>query len=96
MSRGRDRRREPLGDRIGDLRLEADGGPVAVESMSGEIALRATAALAVTARRCRATNLRAPLLEALSASTTSGTSGWTAPSPRPATADQLGQRRTWS
>lgn len=57
----------------GDLRLELDGGPVAIDSMSGDVELRASVATAVAARTVSGDlRVRAPLIDGLSLSTTSG------------------------
>lgn len=57
----------------GDLRLNVEGGPVSIESMSGDVTLEATAAVAVTARTMSGDlRLHAPRLDSLSASTASG------------------------
>ncbi len=57
----------------GDLRLDLEGGSVAIESMSGDATLRASAALSVTARSVSGDlDLAAPRLDRLAASTTSG------------------------
>lgn len=57
----------------GDLRLAVEGGPVSIESMSGDIVLDASVAVALTARSVSGDlHLRAPLLDAISAATTSG------------------------
>ena len=57
----------------GDLRLDVDGGPVAAESMSGDVWLTATAAIEAKVRSVSGdVNLRGTRFDALVASTTSG------------------------
>lgn len=57
----------------GDVQLELDGGPVSVESMSGDVALVATSAVRVAARAVSGDlRIRAPRLDELDASSTSG------------------------
>jgi len=57
----------------GELRLDVDGGTVAIESMSGDVALHAGAPIDLQARSVSGTlDLGAPRLERLAASTTSG------------------------
>lgn len=57
----------------GDVRLGLDGGPVAIESMSGDVTLAATRPLRVSARAVSGDlRLRAPRIDELDASTTSG------------------------
>ena len=57
----------------GDLRLALDGGPVTVETMSGDARIEATVPLAVTARTVSGdVRVRAPRVLVLDAATTSG------------------------
>ncbi len=57
----------------GDLRLDLDGGPIGVESMSGDVTLRASIATRVVAHAVSGDlRLWAPRFEDLVASTTSG------------------------
>jgi hypothetical protein len=57
----------------GDLKLELDGGPVTVETVSGDARITASVPLAVTARTVSGdVRVRAPRVMALDAATTSG------------------------
>jgi hypothetical protein len=57
----------------GDLRIQADAGPLSVESMSGDVTIDASVAIELTARSVSGElRLRAPRLLRLEASTTSG------------------------
>ena len=57
----------------GDLRLMVGGGPLSVESMSGDVTVEATAAIAIRARTVSGDlRIRAPRIDSLAASTTSG------------------------
>lgn len=57
----------------GDLRLQIEGGPVAVDSMSGDATIESTAAFTLTARLVSGDlRVTAPRLDALTAETTSG------------------------
>jgi hypothetical protein len=57
----------------GDLHVTVDGGPVAMDSMSGDAILEASVAVGLTARTVSGDlRVRAPRLDALNASTTSG------------------------
>ncbi len=57
----------------GDLRVAVSGGPVALESMSGDAILEASGAVALTARTVSGDlRVRAPMLDSVKASTTSG------------------------
>jgi hypothetical protein len=57
----------------GDLRIQADAGPLSVESMSGDVTIEASVALELTARSVSGElRVRAPRLLRLDASTTSG------------------------
>ena len=57
----------------GELRIQADGGPISVESMSGDVTIDASVALELSARLVSGElRVRAPRLLRLDASTTSG------------------------
>jgi Toastrack DUF4097 len=57
----------------GSLRLQAEGGPIAAESMSGDLALESTVPVGVSARSVSGdVRVRAPEILELDASTTSG------------------------
>lgn len=57
----------------GDLRLRVGGGPVAADSMSGDIGIDSDVSIAVTARSISGdVHVRAPQLDAVRAETTSG------------------------
>lgn len=57
----------------GDLRVRVDAGPVSLDSMSGDLLLEASVAVAVTARSVSGDiRVRAPRLDSVSLETTSG------------------------